>query len=161
MLVTKLAPSTTNPPPLILHPWYWGKPNYMFQSLSNNQSSVLSRSIQKTFTQSPSLGTRCMATTMLDTNLYPCDTSATGYVYVPTSPDVMNALNSVNYNQTRISPECDCWDKMQTCPVGGGGPAPSFDVTQTKDVLYRLFGYNITDWYVKKEKDKINIIVFI
>ncbi len=50
---------------------------------------------------------------------------------------------------------------MQTCPVGGGGPAPSFDVTQTEDVLYRLFGYNITDWYVKKEKDEINIIVFI
>jgi hypothetical protein len=149
MLVTKLTPNTTDPPPLILHPWYWGQPNYMFQSISPSQSSSLSNSIHQTFTEPPSLGTRCISTTMLDTNLYPCDTSSTGYVYVPTSSDVMNALNNVDYNQTRISPECDCWEKMQTCPVGGGGPAPSFDVTQTEDILYRLSGYNITDWFVK------------
>ena len=37
---------------------------------------------------------------------------------------------------------------MQTCPIGAGGPAPSFDVIETRDVLYRLSNYNITDWYV-------------
>lgn len=149
MLVTKLAPNQTDPPPLILHPWYWGQPSYMFQSLSVNKSSALSKSIQQTFTQSPSLGTRCMKTTMLDTTLYPCDSTSTGYVYVPTSSEVMNALNSVNYNKTRISPECDCYEKMQTCPIGASGPDPSFDRTQTEDILYRLDNYNISDWFVK------------
>lgn len=148
MLVTKLTPNQTEPPPLILHPWYWGKPNYMFQSISINQTSLLSQSIQQTFTKSPSLGTRCMKTTMLDQTLYPCDSSKSGYVYIPTSSDVQNALNNVNYNQTSISPECDCYQKMQSCPIGAGGPPPSFDIIDTKDILYRLEGYNITDWFV-------------
>ncbi len=149
VLVTKLSPNDNNPPPLILHPWYWGKPNYIFQSISINKSSLLSKSIQLTFTQSPSLGTRCMTTTMLDTQLYPCDLTNTGYVYIPTSLEVMNALNNVNYNQTRISPECDCYEKMQTCPIGAGGPSPSYDRTETEDFLYRLEGFNITDWLVE------------
>jgi hypothetical protein len=149
MLVTKLTPDTTKPPPLILHPWYWGKPNYIFQSLSINNASLISKSIQQTFTQSPSLGTRCMKSTMLNKKLYPCQTKGLGYVYVPTSSQVMNALNNVNYNQTHISPECDCQEKMQTCPIGGGGPATSFDVIETKDILYDLQGFNITDWLVK------------
>lgn len=148
MLVTKLAPNTTDPPPLILHPWYWGQPNYIFQSFSMNKSSLLSKSIQQTFTKSPSLGTRCMSTTMLDTKLYPCDSTSTGNVYIPTSSEVMDALNKVNYNQTKISPQCDCYDKPQTCPIGAGGPDPSFDLTQTEDILYQLDGYNITDWLV-------------
>ncbi len=150
MLVTKLAPNQSDPPPLILHPWYWGNPNYMFQSMPTNNTSLLSNSIRQTFTKSPSLGTRCMATTMLDQQLYPCDSANAGYVYMPTSSDVMDALNNVNYNQTRISPGCDCYQKMQTCPIGSGGPAPSFDTTETKDTLYRLDGFNITDWFVEE-----------
>ena len=151
MLVIKLTPNQKEPPPLILHPWLWNKPNYIFQSIAINQSSSLSKSIQQTFTRSPSLGTRCMKSTMLDTKVYPCDSGSAGYVYIPTSPEIMNALNSVNYNQTRISPECACGEKMQTCPVGASGPPPSFDVTQTQDVLYRLFGYNISDWFVEEK----------
>jgi hypothetical protein len=149
MLVTKLSSNQNEPPSLILHPWYWGKTNYIFQSISINKSSLLSKSIQQTFTQSPSLGTRCMKTTMLDKQLYPCDSINTGYVYVPTSLEVINALNNVNYNQTRISPECDCYEKMQTCPIGAGGLLPSYDRTETKDFLYRLDGFNITDWFVE------------
>jgi hypothetical protein len=149
MLVTKLSPNQTDPPPLILHPWYWGNPNYMFQSISINKTSLLSNSIQQTFTKSPSLGTRCIPTTMLDTQSYPCDSTDAGYVYAPTSPDIMNALNAVNYNQTHISPGCDCYEQMQTCPIGAGGPTPSFDVTETEDILYRLDDFNITDWFVK------------
>ncbi len=148
MLVTKLAPNTNDPPPLILHPWYWGQPNYMFQSISINQTSLLSNSVQQTFTKSPSLGTRCISTTMLDQQKYPCASGNTGYVQVATSPDVWNALNDVDYNQTRISPDCDCYNKIQTCPKGAGGPTPSFDVTETQDVLYRLNGFNISDWFV-------------
>ncbi|CAF2630332.1 unnamed protein product [Rotaria sp. Silwood2] len=151
MLVTKLAPNQSEPPPLILHPWYWGKPNYMFQSIPINKISLLSKSIQQTFTQSPSLGTRCMKTTMLDKQLYPCDTSNVGYTSVSTSDEIMNALNNVNYSGTHISPECDCWEKMQTCPTGAGGPPPSFDTTETQDTLYSLSGYNITDWTIKTE----------
>jgi energy-coupling factor transporter ATP-binding protein EcfA2 len=151
MLVTTLAPNQTDPPPLILHPWYWGKPNYIFQSLSKDNASVLSKSIQKTFFQSPSLGTRCMTSTMLNKKLYPCTTNGLGLVNVPTSPEVLNALNNVNYNQTRISPSCDCWEKMQTCPIGGGGPSANYDLIETKDILYDLEGFNITDWSVKSE----------
>ncbi|CAF1011818.1 unnamed protein product [Rotaria sordida] len=151
MLVTKLAPNQSEPPPLILHPWYWDQPNYMFQSLPINNTSLLSKYIHKTFIQSPSLGTRCMKTTMLDKELYPCDTTNIGYTPVSMSNEIMNALNNVNYNQTRISPNCDCWEKMQTCPIGAGGPQPSFDITETKDTLYRLSDYNITDWIIKTE----------
>jgi hypothetical protein len=150
MLVTKLAPNQTDPPALILHPWYWGEPNYMFQSFPSNQSSSYSQSIHDTFTQSPSLGTRCMTSTMLDKTLYPCDSSKAGYVPVTTSAEVMNALNNVNYFQTRISPACDCDEKMQTCPIGASGPSPNYDTTETEDTLYRLDGYNITDWLVNK-----------
>lgn len=146
MLVIRLAPNEQEPPALILHPWYWGKPNFMFQSLSINKSSTVSRSVQRTFIQSPSLGMRCMSSTMLDPKKYPCDASKAGYVSVPVSAEVTNALNAVNYYQTRRSPDCDCDQKMQTCPVGAGGPPPSFDVTETKDVLYRLPDYNVTDW---------------
>jgi hypothetical protein len=149
MLVITLTPNQTDPPPLILHPWYWEKPNYIFQSISTNQTSSLSKSIQQTFTQSPSLGTRCMPSTMLNQKQYPCDSSDTGYVYASTSANIINALNNVNYNQTRISPECDCLNKMQTCPVGAGGPPPSYDQIETEDVLYRLVGYNISDWFVE------------
>jgi hypothetical protein len=60
----------------------------------------------------------------------------------------MNALNSVNYNQTLISPECDCYDKPQTCAIGAGGPTPSYDITETEDTLYRLDDFNISDWFV-------------
>lgn len=151
MLVTKLAPNQSEPPPLILHPWHWSKPNYIFQSLPIDNASLLSKSIQQTFTQSPSLGTRCMETTMLNKNLYPCSNNGIGHVNVSTSSEVMNALNNVNYNQTRISPECDCWEKMQTCPIGGGGPQANYDVIETKDILYDLQGFNITDWLVKSE----------
>lgn len=146
MVVIRLAPNTQDPPPLILHPWYWGRPNYMFQSISDSNNVSLSRSIQKTFTQSPSLGSRCISSTMLDREKYSCDTSKAGYVYVPNSAQMLNALNAVNYNRTRRSPDCDCDRKMQTCPMGAGGPLPSFDVLETKDVMYRLKDYNVTDW---------------
>ena len=151
VIVTKLAPNQTSPPPLILHPWYWNQPNYIFQSLSKNTSSLLSQSIQQTFTHSPSLGTRCMSSTMLNGKLYPCSQNGSNRVDLPTSFEVSDALNRVNYNQTRISPECDCWRKMQTCPVGAGGPSASFDQIETKDILYDLEEFNITDWLVKSE----------
>jgi hypothetical protein len=151
MLVTKLSPNQSDPPPLILHPWYWSKPNYIFQSLSINNTSLISKLTQQTFTQSPSLGTRCMNTTILNKNLYPCTRNDLDYVYVPTSSEVMNALNKVNYNQTRISPECDCWKKMQTCPIGGGGPSVNFNRIETKDILYDLQEFNISDWLIKTE----------
>lgn len=152
MLVTKLQPNSKDPPPLILHPWYWGTPNYMFQSISINESSTLSNSIQRTFTQSSSLGTRCMATTMLNRDLYPCNSSSIGYDEIPVREEIMNALNAVNYNETRISPKCDCWHKMQTCPVGAGGPPPSFNLTETGDILYSLYNYNVTDWFVTNKE---------
>ncbi|UJR15712.1 hypothetical protein I4U23_002647 [Adineta vaga] len=151
MCVTKLAPNETEPPPLILHPWYWSQPTYMFQSLSPNNSASLSNTVQQTFTQSPSLGTRCMSSTMLNKRLYPCSKSDVGRINVTSSWEVMNALKQVNYNQTRISPECDCWKKMQTCPVGAGGPSVNFDRTETKDILYDLQEFNITDWLIKTE----------
>ncbi|CAF4951874.1 unnamed protein product, partial [Rotaria magnacalcarata] len=37
------------------------------------------------------------------------------------------------------------------CPIGAGGPTPSYDKTETKDTLYRLYDYNISDWVVKTE----------
>ncbi|CAF4573561.1 unnamed protein product, partial [Rotaria sp. Silwood2] len=151
ILFIKIAPDDSNPPPLILHPWHWGKPNYIFQSISINQSSLLSKSIQQTFIQSPSLGTRCMTSTILDTQLYPCDSADAGYYEASTSEEIMNALNNVDYYKTRISPKCDCWQTMQKCPIGARGPLPSFDKTETEDTLYRLFGYNISDWVVKTE----------
>ena len=151
VLATKLAPDQTAPPPLILHPWYWGEPNYIFQSLSKNTNSSFSQSIQQTFNQSPSLGTRCMKSTMLNRKLYPCTQSGIGRVDMQTSSEVYDALNSVDYNQTRISPSCDCWEKMQTCPVGAGGPSASFNYIETRDILYDLAGFNITDWLVKSE----------
>jgi len=138
MLVTKLSPNKSEPPPLILHPWYWSKPNYIFQSLSIDNASFISKLVQQTFNKPPSLGTRCIKTTMLNKKLYPCF-------------DVMNALNKVNYNQTHISPECDCWKKMQTCPIGAGGPSANYNITETNDILYDLQGFNITDWLVKSE----------
>ena len=146
MLVTKLAPNDSEPPPLILHPWYWGRPNYIFQSLPATGVSSLSKSIQGTYRQSPSLGTRCLRSTVFDRQQYPCAQSTIGDVNVSTSADVMEALNSVDYNRTRISPACDCWEKMQTCPVGSGGPSPHFRLTETDDILYDLQGFNITDW---------------
>ncbi|CAF3347478.1 unnamed protein product [Rotaria sp. Silwood1] len=151
MLVIKLSPNENEPPILILHPWYWNKPNYIFQSLSSDDTSLISESIQQTFTQSPSLGTRCIKTTLLNKNLYPCMNKNLDRVYASTNAEVMNALNNVNYNQTRISPECDCWEKMQTCPIGSGGPAANYNITQTGDILYDLQGFNITDWLVKTE----------
>ena len=146
MLVTKLTPSQAEPPALILHPWYWGKPNYMFQSLPINRTTQLSRNVQHTFDRSPSFGTRCIPSTMLDKEKYPCSSENRGFVRVPTSPDVLEALDNVKYNQTRISPQCDCYQKMQVCPVGAGGPEPNFYVTETKDIRYFLRLYNISDW---------------
>jgi hypothetical protein len=146
MTVIKLSPNEKEPPALILHPWYWDKPNYIFRSLSNNINAPLSKSIDETWTQTPSLGTRCMQSTMLNKKLYPCAASNTGYVEKPISAEISQALNAVNYNRTRRSPDCDCWEKLQTCPVGAGGPPPSFDILETKDVLYRLSNYNLTDW---------------
>jgi hypothetical protein len=92
-----------------------------------------------------------MQSTMLNKKSYPCTNKDIGHVNVPTNSDVINALNNVNYNQTRISPACDCWEKMQTCPIGAGGPQANFDITETKDILYDLQGFNITDWLVKSE----------
>lgn len=85
-----------------------------------------------------------------------------GYVNVSTSAEVMNALNSVDYNRTRISPDCDCWEKMQTCPAGGGGPAANFRYTETEDILYDLQGFNITDWWVNGEVliDAMQTLIF-
>lgn len=148
MLVITLTPNRKIPPPLILHPWYGGPPTYVFQSMPSNKTSPLSETVQQTFTRPPSLGTRCIKSTMLDSQLYPCDSGAVGFTPASVSSEIMAALNSVNYNQTRISPECDCDQKMQVCPVGAGGPPPSYDRTLTKDVLYRLAGYNISDWFV-------------
>ncbi|CAF3663776.1 unnamed protein product [Rotaria sp. Silwood1] len=71
--------------------------------------SLLSKFIQQTFTQSPSLGTRCMTSTVLDTQLYSCDSTDIGYGQASISKDIMNALNNVDYNQTHISPKCNCW----------------------------------------------------
>ena len=148
MLVTKLTPSQTDPPPLILHPWYWEQPNYMFQSLSTSQSSNFSKSIQQTFTKSPSFGTRCMKTSLLDRDRYSYDSANTNFVYETIDDDILNALNQDNYSQTKVSPQCDCYKKRQVCPIGAGGPSASYDVTETKDILYRLDGFNITDWFV-------------
>ncbi|CAF2158124.1 unnamed protein product [Rotaria magnacalcarata] len=151
MLVTKLAPDTSEPPPLTLHPWYWGNPSYMFQGIPTNNITLLSKSIQQTFTQAPSLGTRCMKSSMFDEKRYPCDLGDAKYNNVSISQEIMNALNAVNYTYTRISPSCDCDQKLQTCPIGAGGPTPSYDKTETKDTLYRLYDYNISDWVVKTE----------
>ncbi|CAF5053581.1 unnamed protein product, partial [Rotaria socialis] len=101
--------------------------NHMFQSLPMNENvSLISLSVKDTFTHSPSLGTRCIKTTILNKRLYPCMNNGIDHVDVQTNENVMNALNNVNYNQTRISPACDCWEKMQTCPIGSGGPAASY-----------------------------------
>ena len=146
MLATKLAPNESEPPPLVLHPWYWGRPNFVFQSLPTENVSTLSQLAKQTFIQSPSLGTRCMPSTTLNRKLYPCEKLANSRVSAATSSADMDALNKVDYNRTRISPECDCWEKMQTCPRASGGPGTSFDVIETKDVLQDLQGFNITDW---------------
>lgn len=150
MIVIRLVPNTRDQPQLILHPWHWGEPNYIFQALSSNKSSSILRSIQRSYTQSPSLGTRCMDTTMLDRNRFPCDAGQTGFVNVQPSDDVLQALNAVNYSFTRRSPDCDCNMKLQECPIGAGGPDPSYDKLETKDTLYSLSNYNITDWYQQK-----------
>jgi len=151
MLVTKLAPDQTDPPPLILHPWYWGKPNAMFQSYSPSNTSLNSKFTHQTFTKYPSLGTRCIKTSLLNSKTYPCKTTNVTHVENPTNSDVLNALNQVNYNRTRISPQCNCWQTMQTCPIGAGGPQANFDVLQTNDILYDLNQFNITDWLIKSE----------
>ena len=153
VLVTKLAPNQTESPPLILHPWYWGQPNYIFQSLPNDTTSLLSsRSIHQTFIQSPSLGTRCIQSSMLNRKLYPCTMNGLDHVDNPTSSEVFNALNNVNYSQTHISPSCDCWEKKcKHVQLGSGGPSAKFDRLATKDILYNLEGFNITDWLVKSE----------
>jgi ATP-binding cassette, subfamily A (ABC1), member 1 len=148
MLVTKLAPNESEPPALILHPWYWSRPNYIFQSLPIASTSSLSKAIERTYGQSPSLGTRCMKSTDFNRKVYPCDTNGIGIVNLSTSFDVMQELNRVDYNRTRISPTCDCWEKMQTCPIGGGGPTANYRLTETKDILYDLQDFNITDWFV-------------
>lgn len=148
MFVTKLAPNENEPPALLLHPWYWGKPNHIFQSLPLTDASILSKSIQKTFFQSPSLGTRCLKTSVFNSKIYPCEKSSTGFFNSSTNSEVFDALNLVDYNRTKISSTCDCWEKMQTCPIGGGGPTPNFYLTETKDVLFDLHGFNITDWFV-------------
>ncbi|CAF0889943.1 unnamed protein product [Didymodactylos carnosus] len=150
MLVATLKPNQQDSPPLILHPWYWYTPNYFFQSLAKDASNV-SQSTLQTFYKSPSIGTRCMNDTMLDRQKYPCNASAVGYTYVQPSSQIMAALNAVNYNQTKISPECDCDKKMQTCPVGASGPPPSYDQIETKDIVKHLTDYNITDWIIKTQ----------
>ncbi|CAF3930645.1 unnamed protein product, partial [Didymodactylos carnosus] len=152
MLVATLRPSQQDPPPLILHPWYWYTPNYFFQSFAENASAISNGTLQ-TFYRSPSVGTRCLSDTMLDSTTYPCDSSSVGYVYLQPSSEIIDALNAVNYNQTKISPECDCNQKMETCPVGGGGPPASYDLIETEDIVERLSGYNITDWITKTEYD--------
>ncbi|CAF1005228.1 unnamed protein product, partial [Didymodactylos carnosus] len=150
MLGATMVPNQETSPPLILHPWYWYTPNYFFQSLAKDASNV-SQSTLKTFYKSPSVGTRCMNDTMLDRKKYPCNALAVGYTYVRPGSQIMNALNAVNYNLTKISPECDCNKKMQTCPVGASGPPPSYDQIETKDIVKRLTGYNITDWIIKTQ----------
>ncbi|CAF4713983.1 unnamed protein product, partial [Rotaria sp. Silwood2] len=101
ILFIKIAPDDSNPPPLILHPWHWGKPNYIFQSISINQSSLLSKSIQQTFIQSPSLGTRCMTSTILDTQLYPCDSADAGYYEASTSEEIILVKKCFGKNETK------------------------------------------------------------
>lgn len=151
MLVIKLTPNETDPPELILHPWYWGRPNFMFQSISDSNNASISRSIEKTFTRSPSLGTRCISSTMLNKQKYPCDASQVGFISVSDTKETVDALNAVNYKQTRRSPDCDCDKKLQTCPAGAGGPLASYDELETKDTMFRLNNYNITDWSIKTE----------
>ncbi|CAF1391696.1 unnamed protein product [Rotaria sordida] len=58
--------------------------------------------------------------TIFDKQLYQCDSTDVCYVQIPTSDEIMNALNNVNYNQTHISPKCDCWEQIQTCSIGAG-----------------------------------------
>ena len=158
MFVTKLAPNESEPPPLLLHPWYWGKPNHLFQSLpfarrftaveidpENVHSIAL---VRHTLHQNERFRQETLSMRkefVRDDQQF--DQRAT----------VMEALNRIDYNRTKISPSCDCWEKMQTCPVGGGGPAPNFYLTETKDVLYDLQGYNITDWYVPTGVDRVGV----
>ncbi|CAF1345375.1 unnamed protein product [Rotaria sordida] len=61
-----------------------------------------------------------MMSTIFDKHLYQCDSTEVCYVQIPTSDEIMNALNNVNYNQTHISPKCDCWEQIQTCSIGAG-----------------------------------------
>lgn len=154
MLVTKMAPNESDPAPMILHPWFWSKTNHIFQSFSSNQIDRRSSLILKSFVESPSFGTRCVESTVFDKEKFPCTSNDPFFYNQTISEEIQRALDLVDFNRTKISPSCDCWQKAQMCPVGASGPPPSFRKTETDDIFFNLQDFNVTDWLT-------NISVFV
>lgn len=111
---TTILPKINNPPPLIVEPWNYGPPNYVF--FNNEQLSNMTISLEKELIGSIGMGTRCVRfanNSLMNDECVPKNLDHIGDPKMPPGP--------------MQTPDCNCDGVAQQCPEGAGGPEPPFD----------------------------------
>lgn len=174
LLFSSLRPKIQNLPALEIHPWFYETPNYIFYKEYDNNTNTINlnsiKNLTSTFFESPSIGTRCMKNHTIEVVKYHdygrisksikklyCNNKTYSIAFNKKMPlDLNKALEDVNYENTKISPDCTCPNGYPVCPLGAGGDVEYKRVSklQTKDILIDLTERNVSDWLIKTELNK-------
>lgn len=145
MFGLSLQPSSTeNQPALMLHPWLYGPPNYVFYSVQNAtvDSNKIAKDVLNGMVEPPGLSFRCMP-----------NSSFSDYKCLRVD-DQDRFHGARTYNEVMVDEKaCYCVNKTgYTCPKKAYDPDPPNVLTNTSDYLTNMTMLNITQWLMMAEK---------
>ncbi|XP_077981076.1 phospholipid-transporting ATPase ABCA1-like [Glandiceps talaboti] len=153
LLFSLLVPPMREAPSVQLMPWlYPGRQLHMFSS-QDTPDNALSQSLDQNLHYTPGIGTRCMTPQPVIEDLPCMESEATKWIKPEMSQAVQQVYSQYNLTDDNPSPPCDCSSGSQQCPLGAGGPAPIYRVTQTTEVMLNMTNRNVTDYLVKTTDD--------
>lgn len=136
---TLILPPFQMEPPLQLHPWLYGPPNFVFFSNDNPMDPMAVR-YEEALVGEPGLGTRCMA----DEPIL--------YKHCVHSLGLSQWTNNETSRFEMVIP-CSCQIGSQVCPASAGGPSPPSIISGTTDIILNMTSRNISDWLIKTQQE--------
>lgn len=134
LLVSSIFPKLRERPPIILEPWKYPPPNYMFYSNDAPQSTWTQEYVHN-MKGPDGIGAKCII--INETRNEEC------------GPIVAETVESRMPHILRNSfAECSCESGAQVCPADIGEPEPPYSILTTHDILYNMTAQNISKWIV-------------
>ncbi|CAH1395854.1 unnamed protein product [Nezara viridula] len=134
LLVSSIFPKLRERPPIVLEPWRYPPPNYMFYDNNAPQESW-TREYIHSMKGPDGIGAKCIMINGTRNN--DCEQVVAETVEPPMSFILRNSLA-----------ECSCDSGAQVCPANVGEPEPPYSVLTTHDILYNMTAQNISKWIV-------------
>ncbi|XP_066903690.1 phospholipid-transporting ATPase ABCA1 isoform X2 [Halyomorpha halys] len=134
LLVSSIFPKLRERPPIVLEPWRYPSPNFMFYSNNAPQDTWTQEYIQN-MKGPDGIGAKCII--INGTRNDECGQIVT---------ETVEAHRAFTFRNSFA--ECSCESGAQVCPANIGEPEPPHSVLTTRDILYNMTGDNIPMWIV-------------